>query len=62
LETCAFYARCDVRIPGTCDTVPTPVRHMARGADISCCHTEANLLALQAPLAPAERATIKETS
>ena len=62
LETCAFYARCDVRIPGTCDTVPTPVRHMARGAEIRCCHPEANLLALQAPLAPAERATIKETS
>jgi peptide/nickel transport system ATP-binding protein len=62
LETCAFYARCDVRIAGTCDTVATPVRHMARGAEIRCCHTEASLLALQAPLEAAERATIKETS
>jgi peptide/nickel transport system ATP-binding protein len=47
IDTCAFYERCDVRIPGTCDTVATPFQSLSRGATIRCCRTEAELVTLQ---------------
>jgi peptide/nickel transport system ATP-binding protein len=61
LESCAFFARCDIRIPGTCDTVPTPLRPLARGAAIRCCRTEADLLGLQNSPVVRARETIEET-
>jgi peptide/nickel transport system ATP-binding protein len=47
LETCAFYPRCDVRLPGTCDVQPTPTQTLTRGAALRCCRNEAELLQLQ---------------
>ncbi len=45
-EACSFFPRCAVRIPGRCDTEPTPLRRLSKGATIRCQHTEAELLAL----------------
>ena len=47
LDTCAFFDRCDVRMVGTCETVPTPLQRLSRGAVIRCCRTEEQLAALQ---------------
>jgi peptide/nickel transport system ATP-binding protein len=44
-ESCSFFPRCAQRIPGRCDTEPTPWRHLAKGATIRCQRTEAELLA-----------------
>jgi peptide/nickel transport system ATP-binding protein len=44
---CPFFRRCAVRIPGTCDVVPPPVRRLANGTDILCQHTEDELRRLQ---------------
>ncbi len=46
-DTCAFFSRCDVRIPGICDFVPTPDQTLSTGALIRCVRPEAELLALQ---------------
>ena len=47
LDTCAFFSRCDVRMDGTCDVLPTPLQTLSRGAVIRCCRTEHQLAALQ---------------
>ena len=41
---CTFFPRCAVRIPGRCDTEPTPIRTLSKGAVIRCQRTEAKLL------------------
>ena len=41
---CTFFPRCAVRIPGRCDTEPTPIRTLSKGAVIRCQRTEAELL------------------
>ena len=43
-SACTFFPRCPVRIPGRCDTEPTPVRLLSKGAVIRCQRTEAELL------------------
>ncbi len=60
LESCAFYARCAVRLDGICDVEPTPWRSLSTGASIRCCRTEDELRALQGvppPVAAAQHAT-----
>ena len=47
-DSCAFFPRCRVRVPGTCDTRPVPVHHLSKGAEVLCQHDEAALLAAQA--------------
>ncbi|MGY3033966.1 peptide/nickel transport system ATP-binding protein [Bradyrhizobium sp. USDA 4354] len=47
-ETCSFFERCSVRIPGRCDVEPTPLRHLSKGADIRCQRTEEELVNLTA--------------
>ena len=42
--SCTFFPRCAVRIPGRCDTEPTPLRTLSKGAVIRCQRTEAELL------------------
>jgi peptide/nickel transport system ATP-binding protein len=59
LDSCAFFERCDVRMPGTCDTEPTPLQQLSRGATIRCCRSEAELAAMQG--ASFARETMKET-
>ena len=44
-SACTFFPRCAVRIPGRCDTEPTPLRVLSKGAVIRCQRTEAELLA-----------------
>ena len=46
-DSCAFFGRCAVGIPGTCDTVPTPDMTLSTGAIIRCVRTEPELLRLQ---------------
>jgi peptide/nickel transport system ATP-binding protein len=41
---CSFFGRCALRLPGRCDTEPSPVRRLAKGAVIRCQRTEAELL------------------
>lgn len=43
---CAFQPRCPVRIDGTCEATPPPVRRLSKGAEILCHHTEDELLRL----------------
>lgn len=45
-ETCSFFERCLVRIPGRCDAEPTPVHRLSKGADIRCHRTEQELIEL----------------
>ncbi len=47
-DSCAFFPRCRVRMPGTCDTRPVPVHRLSKGAEVLCQHDEAALLAAQA--------------
>ncbi|UPK05792.1 ABC transporter ATP-binding protein [Bradyrhizobium sp. 170] len=47
-ETCSFFERCAVRIPGRCDVERTPLRRLSKGADIRCQRTEAELVELSA--------------
>jgi peptide/nickel transport system ATP-binding protein len=42
-DSCAFFARCDCAIPGTCDTKPTPDLALSTGAVIRCVRSEADL-------------------
>jgi hypothetical protein len=46
-NACAFFVRCPVRIPGTCDTIETPDMALSTGAVIRCVRTEPDLLRLQ---------------
>jgi peptide/nickel transport system ATP-binding protein len=46
-DSCAFFPRCPVRLPGRCDTTPVPVRQLSKGAAVLCQHEEQALLALQ---------------
>lgn len=48
-ETCSFFERCSVRIPGRCDVEPTPFRQLSKGAHIRCQRTEKELIELSAP-------------
>ncbi len=41
---CAFFARCGLALPGTCDTTPPPRRMLSKGAEILCHRDEATLL------------------
>jgi peptide/nickel transport system ATP-binding protein len=47
VATCAFFGRCAIRIDGVCDVDVTPVRKVAKGASLRCCHSEADLVRLQ---------------
>lgn len=49
---CAFFPRCPLRLPGQCDAVPPPVRHLAKGSAILCHRSEAELLAAATPAVP----------
>lgn len=42
-DTCSFFERCSMRIPGRCDRETTPVRRLSKGADIRCQRTEMEL-------------------
>jgi peptide/nickel transport system ATP-binding protein len=44
---CAFFRRCAVRIPGTCDVLPPPERSFRKGASVLCHQSEAALAAAQ---------------
>ena len=43
---CTFFARCPVRIEGTCETVPPPLRQVSKGSAMLCHHDEAALMRL----------------
>lgn len=45
---CAFFRRCSVRIPGTCDLLQPPTRHLTKGSDVLCHRTEDELRRAQA--------------
>jgi peptide/nickel transport system ATP-binding protein len=45
---CAFFERCAVRVPGLCDVLDPPVRHLAKGSNIRCHRSETELLELGA--------------
>jgi peptide/nickel transport system ATP-binding protein len=45
-DTCSFFDRCALRIPGRCDTEPPPIRRLTKGAEIRCQRTEEELLGL----------------
>jgi peptide/nickel transport system ATP-binding protein len=45
--SCAFFARCDVRVPGTCDVVRIPDVTLSTGAVIRCVRDETELLQFQ---------------
>jgi peptide/nickel transport system ATP-binding protein len=47
-ECCPFVSRCPARIDGHCDTKPPPVRRLAKGTEILCHQSEAELIRLQA--------------
>ena len=47
-DSCAFFPRCRVGIPGTCDMRPVPVHRLSKGAEVLCHRDEAALLAVQA--------------
>jgi peptide/nickel transport system ATP-binding protein len=53
---CRFLARCPVRVPGACDVAPPPERAFTDGVLALCHHTEAELVALQSPVSPVEKA------
>jgi peptide/nickel transport system ATP-binding protein len=40
---CAFFRRCAVRIPGTCDVQQPPTRDLAKGSSVLCHRTEDEL-------------------
>jgi peptide/nickel transport system ATP-binding protein len=46
-QGCAFFERCGLRLEKLCDTIPPPVRRLAKGADIACHRSEAELAAAQ---------------
>jgi peptide/nickel transport system ATP-binding protein len=62
LESCAFYPRCDVRLPGTCDVQPTPTQMLSRGATLRCCRTEDELLQLQGAAVETKLFAMKDVS
>jgi hypothetical protein len=39
LDGCPFFARCGIRLPGTCDRVPPPVVTIASGHTARCHRT-----------------------
>jgi len=43
-DTCSFFARCALRIPGRCDTALPPIRRLSKGSVIRCQRTEEELL------------------
>jgi peptide/nickel transport system ATP-binding protein len=45
--SCAFFPRCRMRVPGTCDMTPVPVHRLSKGADVLCQHDEATLRVMQ---------------
>ncbi|WP_137180856.1 ABC transporter ATP-binding protein [Roseomonas sp. AR75] len=49
---CAFFPRCSVALPGTCDRVAPPRRTLSKGADILCHREEADLLRAAIPAGP----------
>jgi peptide/nickel transport system ATP-binding protein len=49
-DRCPFFSRCPSRIEGLCDTHMPPVLHLAKGTDIRCHQSEAELIRLQADL------------
>jgi peptide/nickel transport system ATP-binding protein len=49
-DRCPFFSRCPSRIEGLCDTTMPPVRRLAKGTDILCHQSEAELIRLQADL------------
>jgi peptide/nickel transport system ATP-binding protein len=46
-EGCAFFDRCALRLDGVCDTIAPPSRRLAKGAEIQCHRSEAELAAAQ---------------
>jgi peptide/nickel transport system ATP-binding protein len=44
---CAFFDRCPMRLETVCDTLPPPSRLLAKGAEIQCHRSEAELGAAQ---------------
>jgi peptide/nickel transport system ATP-binding protein len=46
-DGCAFFDRCALRLGGVCDTLPPPSRRLAKGAEIRCHRSEAELGAAQ---------------
>jgi peptide/nickel transport system ATP-binding protein len=46
-QGCAFFDRCALRLPGVCDTTVPPSRRLAKGAEIQCHRSEAELGAAQ---------------
>lgn len=49
---CAFFPRCGLAIPGTCDRVAPPRRMLSKGAEILCHREEADLLRAAIPAGP----------
>ena len=42
-ESCAFFPRCGLAIPGTCDVRPTPTHTLSTGTDVRCVRSEDEL-------------------
>ncbi|UPK20551.1 ATP-binding cassette domain-containing protein [Bradyrhizobium sp. 131] len=45
-DSCSFFDRCSVRIPGRRDVEPAPLRRLTKAAEIRCQHTEQELIEL----------------
>ena len=58
LSGCAFFGRCGLAIPGTCDRIPPPERLLHSGALVLCHRTEDELISLPAPASTPSRAAI----
>jgi peptide/nickel transport system ATP-binding protein len=52
IPACAFFARCPVAMPGTCDVLAPPLRTLAKGAEILCHHDAAALMRAAIPAGP----------
>jgi peptide/nickel transport system ATP-binding protein len=57
-DRCPFFSRCPSRIEGLCDTTMPPVRRLAKGTDILCHQSEAELIRLQSDLRAAVAAPL----
>lgn len=49
---CAFFHRCGLAMPGTCDLIAPPRRMLSKGAEILCHREEADLLRAAIPAGP----------
>ncbi len=50
VDSCSFFARCALRLPGLCDAAPPPARTLSTGAMVRCVQPEPTLRAWSRPV------------